>query len=393
MNALKANVCRSYRALSKVINGWCSPKTIEKWLKAYPEYHIYSKNIKSGLTITNRVKQVAFSQHVQNRWVLPAGTKILWLHCDEKWFHALVPRNNAKAYEALGIKRQTYSAHHKSHIGKVMAHCTVGYLFDSDVEEGGQGFLIGAHRCAGFKIPLRDIRYASKYPVSNRTVFKGNAIKHHKGVPHMVNCNVAGSKVGTPTEPTFPLKLLWEHCLMPSVEKLLAPGGPCFGAQVILQEDNAGPHTEYGYPSWLRSEFAIRQWRIELQAPQGQLLLHPIVPYILLLLVSLTSLFGCVGPYTNVLDLSLFPSMSHRHSAQLQLYNNTEATLDRIWQTVEDVWAETSSSEVARAFVLAFRVMRLIIAEQGNNSWLAHGTLHCNVRLDYRDTPTGIVPK
>ena len=32
-----------------------------------------------------------------------------------------------------------------------------------------------------------------------------------------------------------------------SVEKLVAPGGPCEGALVILQEDNAGPHTEANY--------------------------------------------------------------------------------------------------------------------------------------------------
>ena len=269
VEALQANVCRSYRALSKVINGWCSPATIEAWLKTHPEYQIYSKNIKPGLTPQNRCKQVAFSKHVHNRWGLPTGTKILWIHCDEKWFHALVPRNNAKACEVLGITRQSYSAHHKSHIGKVMAHCTVGYLFHSNVEEGGEGFLIGVNRCAGFKIPLRDIRYASKDPVTNNTVFKGNPIKHHKGIPYLVNCNVTGSKLGTPTEPTFPLKLLWEHCLIPSVEKLLAPGGPCHGAQVILQEDNAGPHTEGNYTSWLQSEFEKRAWRIELQAPQG----------------------------------------------------------------------------------------------------------------------------
>jgi hypothetical protein len=96
LDALKVNVCCSYRALSKVINGWCSSATIEKWLKAHPEYHIYSKNIKPCLTIENRIKQVAFSKHVHNRWGLPAGTKILWLYCDAKWFHALAPRNNAK---------------------------------------------------------------------------------------------------------------------------------------------------------------------------------------------------------------------------------------------------------------------------------------------------------
>ncbi len=58
-----------------------------------------------------------------------------------------------------------------------------------------------------------------------------------------------------------------------------------------------------------------------------------------------------------------------------------------------DVWNETSSAEVARAFILAYRVMRLIIQEHGNNSWLSHGTPHCNVRKHYNDTSTGVVPK
>ena len=37
--------------------------------------------------------------------------------------------------------------------------------------------------------------------------------------------------------------------------------------------------------------------------------------------------------------------------------------------------------------------MKLIIAEKGNNAWLAHGTPHLNVRNDYADTPTGIKRK
>ncbi len=44
------------------------------------------------------------------------------------------------------------------------------------------------------------------------------------------------------------LQVLWEHSLMPAVQKLVGPGGPCEGAQVIYQEDNAGPHT---YGDWL----------------------------------------------------------------------------------------------------------------------------------------------
>jgi hypothetical protein len=132
-----------------------------------------------------------------------------------------------------------------------MVHCTVGYLFNVNPELGGQGFLIGVNRCAGFKIPLRDIRVSTRDPVTKQLTFKGNSIIHPKGIPYLVDCNVTGSNPGTPTTPCFPLKSLWEHCLIPSAEKQFAPGGPCEGALVILQEDNAGPHTEGIYHTWL----------------------------------------------------------------------------------------------------------------------------------------------
>jgi hypothetical protein len=49
LDALKlGNNCHSYRALSKRINNWCSPYTIETWLRSHPTYNIYAKNIKPG---------------------------------------------------------------------------------------------------------------------------------------------------------------------------------------------------------------------------------------------------------------------------------------------------------------------------------------------------------
>ena len=72
------------------------------------------------------------------------------------------------------------------------------------------------------------------------------------------------------------------------------------------------------------------------------------------------------------------------------MYNNTEATIEKIWKTVENVWNETSSAEVARAFVLAYRVMDAIIDEEGDNTFLSNETLHCNVRRDFCETPTGV---
>ena len=58
---------------------------------------------------------------------------------------------------------------------------------------------------------------------------------------------------------------------MGSVENLVAPGGPCEGAQVVFQEDNAGPHVEGTCREceWVVGEFEKCGWKIELQAPQG----------------------------------------------------------------------------------------------------------------------------
>jgi hypothetical protein len=76
---------------------------------------------------------------------------------DEKWFYGLVARTFAKSCESLGIKKQSFSCQHKSHITKVMGHGTVGYCFDSDPELGGTGYLIGLHRCQSYKVMQRKV--------------------------------------------------------------------------------------------------------------------------------------------------------------------------------------------------------------------------------------------
>ena len=134
----------------------------------------------------------------------------------------------------------------------------------------GGGYLIGAHRCAAFKVPQTDVHHASKDPVTGKTVYKGNPIKRPKGIPFLVDCNVKGFDSGTTNVPCFPLKSLWEHSLIPVIKSLTAHGGACAGAQVIFQEDNAGPHTEARYTAWISETFAGLGWKIELQAPQGK---------------------------------------------------------------------------------------------------------------------------
>ena len=82
--------------------------------------------------------------------------------------------------------------------------------------------------------------------------------------------------------------------------------------------------------------------------------------------------------------------MSKRHSELLQIFNNTEADADRIWKIVLEIWQGISSAMIARAFLLAYRIMGKIIETKGDTDWLKNGAPHCNVRRDYYDTDRGV---
>jgi hypothetical protein len=188
---------------------------------------MYTKRIRPGLTEGNRAKQIEFSKHVHNRWGLPANCKILWTMSDEKWWFGLVSRTFAKMCPALGIDKEVFAVHHKKHISKLMAHATVGYCFTGDPENGGEGILLQLQRCQAFKVAQKSYRG------------KGGCIVK-KGDLVLTDCNVTGTDIGTPNKPKFSLRLLWEYCLLPSLDALVAVGGQCEGAMVVHQEDNAG---------------------------------------------------------------------------------------------------------------------------------------------------------
>lgn len=57
LEALRANVCTSFRSLSRYINGWCSAATIKHWFKQHEDYHIYRENVNHSLKLDNEVKQ------------------------------------------------------------------------------------------------------------------------------------------------------------------------------------------------------------------------------------------------------------------------------------------------------------------------------------------------
>ena len=55
-----------------------------------------------------------------------------------------------------------------------------------------------------------------------------------------------------------------------------------------------------------------------------------------------------------------------------------------------EIWKGITSSMIARAFILAYRIMRKIIETKGDTDWLKNGAPHCHVRRDFVDVDRGV---
>jgi hypothetical protein len=83
--------------------------------------------------------------------------------------------------------------------------------------------------------------------------------------------------------------------------------------------------------------------------------------------------------------------MSKKHLELLQLFSNTQADTERIWKIALEIWKGVTSAMIARAFILAYRIMGNIVETKGETEWLKNGTPHCHVRRDYYDTVRGVI--
>ncbi len=87
---------------------------------------------------------------------------------------------------------------------------------------------------------MLQLQRCQAYKVAQRSYRGKGGIRIKKGDMTLTDCNVTGTDTGTPDKPKFSLRLLWEHCLFPSLNALVGIGGQCEGAIVVHQEDNAG---------------------------------------------------------------------------------------------------------------------------------------------------------
>ena len=155
--------------------------------------------------------------------------------------------------------------------------------------------------------------------------------------------------------------------IFPKIEQLVGPGGKYEGYTPIIQGDNAGPHQDATFLNLVKQHCAQKGWHWEPQAAQM--------------------------PDMNVLDLSVFPSMSRRHIQKCREVGGLKVlSQDEIWDNALAVWNALPNSKIGSAYVQAFRIADKVIKAKGDNKFLGSGGqgIHCGVRDDFKETAGGL---
>ena len=352
----------SWEKIASELDNWCSASTIERYVKSHPSYCAYAERLLPLLSPAQMIEHVKFANHLLNLWGKGKG-KYLWIHYDEKWFWGFVARH-AKMCPELGIVRQQHFVRHKSHVNKVMAVGVVGFAFVDTPENGGTAVKIAFTRAQAAKIARKMQRdYSGINSVGNPT-YNGKVLRR-KGDPYLVDTGVTGSNDGTADDPKFALLRYFETLVFGEIQKLVGVGGPFEGYTPVIQGDQAGPHEESEFKRRVQEHCDKNGWLWEPQAPQM--------------------------PHLNVNDLALFPAMSKWHSTKIRKRTGSVASKDLIWECAAQVWEEFPECKIARAFILAWRLAKVVIKEKGKNTFLQTKKMHQQVSMDFNDAEHGVV--
>jgi hypothetical protein len=255
-------------------------------------------------------------------------------------------------------------AYHKSDINKTMGTAITGFPLKDNIETGGEAMKLGIFRAQSHKIADTE-QQKGVQQLNGKMKFLGGV--HRKRDPYLVDCCVTGSNKGTIDDPKFPLKKLFQECIFTMVTGLVGPGGEYEGYIPIFQGDNAGPHKDAMYKNFVEGHCTTYGWHWEPQAAQM--------------------------PHMDVLDLSVFPMMSRRHSYLSRRHGGMKVlTEDEIWRAALQVlWEEIPCAKIASASVQANRIAKRVIKMGGSNDFLAvKGSISVGVRDDFQQTKNGL---
>jgi hypothetical protein len=305
------------------------------------------------------------AKHFRNNWGLGSGKYLLVMY-DEKWFWGLVTRRGAKCCHKLDINQQYFKAYHKSHINKVMGIAFTAMAFEDSLDNGGRAEKLAFIRAQGKKVASKTQRKSVRQP-DGSIRYNGDIIRN-KGEVYNVDCCVTGTSSGTPSTPQCPLLPVFLETIFPMVERMVGQDGKYAGYTPIFQGDNAGPHQDGKFLNGVKGYCEQKGWHWEPQAAQM--------------------------PHMNVLDLSVFPCMSRRHSSKCRESGGLKVLSEaEIWTNAESVWKELPNCNIASGYIQAYRIAKKVIEEKGDNKFLGFGGIHTNVTTDFYKTDNGMARK
>jgi len=262
IDAIRKNPKISWSGIEAEIDFWCSASTIRKWVTSRKGYSLYAERIIPLLSPEQKRKHFEFA-NTSERAGVSEPASIYWFTM--KWFWGMVMRQAAKMCEELGIDKHAFEAYHKNHINKCMGVAFTAFAFEDNMENGGEAIKLGFFRAQSYKVAEKLVRESVRQ--ADGTMRQCGEIKRRKDDLYMVDCAVTGSNVGTATDPKFALKPLFEFHIFPKIAELVGPGGRFEGYTVIIQGDNAGPHSEADFLAFVQVHCALKGYHWEPQAP------------------------------------------------------------------------------------------------------------------------------
>ena len=267
--------------------------------------------------------------------------------------------------------------HHKSHIEKVLALVSTGFLaIDNDMTRGGTAFKIGCERAGRWVKAQMDTykRVTAEDGSWKRPKIPANQLRK-KGQFYFEAMEVTGSTVAVKIKTAKAKKprIVQKYSLMHDwwmggelqrLDSLTEELSDKHNCKVIVryQWDGAGPHVERQLLEFLDYEFHVKRDWIFMNQPSQ-------------------------SPHTNAHDCAIFPALSKLVTQQQAMKYNGRYVMDpnKIWTLVKDAYNSYPKESIARACVHHHQMVNAIASCKGGDQYLKSngGGLHCGVRRAY----------
>ena len=352
-----------------------SHETLRKTFMRNKDFEYKSTKLIPLLTKFHEKKRFDWSQNFFAFWhmssLLAPSVQLCLCDQDEKWFYALVARNNIKSIPSIGVFPHKHMCGNKHHIHKIMVTCTTGFLprFNR-FELGGTAIKISFDRVGVMETAKRTSYKRTTRPDGTFYYNKTEAnISRRKGSSYFKPCEVTGSKESVGGKPKFSLMKYYAEVEIPRLDRIAQEYESVNpGSRLIIRynSDGAGPHNDLTFKRFLFAEFDRRGWLLTKQPPHS--------------------------PICNTNDSSIFPSMSKKLSARQAVVANSHALNgENLWLNAEKIWKDLPLSVVASAYVHKQRVVAAIFNEKGGDSFQrGPNAMHFGVRGCFIPTVHGV---